>query len=299
VAIVSGAALRFDGQVALVTGAGKGLGRAYALWLAARGAKVVVNNRTHAGLPSSAQRVVDDIVAAGGAAVADHHAVESQAGGTAMVEAAHAAYGRLDLLVCNAGVASHAAYDQLSAAEFHRVMDINFWGSVYPAMAALPGMKAAGYGRIVMTLSTAGLFGQAKSAYYAASRSALIGFSRSVGIDAEADGRDIRVNMISPAGYTDMARQHIDAKWERFMSPDKVAPVVGWLGSTLCRQSGLILHAGCGRVRRVQVMGGTRQEIRDDDVQALWPVLDDMTSAQESPSSFEAGRLMNPEIYGG
>lgn len=289
--------LRFDGQTALITGAGKGLGRAYALWLAARGASVVVNNRVHPDVPSSAQKVVDEIVAKGGRAVADHHAVESEAGGEAMVETACRAFGKLDILVCNAGVVSYANYDALSAAEFHRVMDINFWGSAYPVMAALPRMSKANYGRIVMTVSTAGLFGQPKSAYYAASRSAMIGFARTIGIDTEAEGKDIRINMISPAGYTDMARAHIDPKWEEFMSPFKVAPVVGWLGSPLCKQSGMILHAGCGRVRRVKLMGSQRVEIANGDVQACWPALDDMEGAQESASSFAAGKLMNPELY--
>lgn len=289
--------IRFDDQVVIVTGSGKGLGRAYSLWLAARGAKVVVNNRTHTGVPSSAQAVVDEIVKRGGQAVADHNEVESESGGRAMIDLAYSTYGRLDAVVCNAGVTSYADYDQLDPAEFHRVMNINFWGSVYPVMAALPRMKAAGYGRIVMTLSTAGLFGQPRSPYYGASRSALIGFARSIGIDTEAAGVDIRLNMISPAGYTDMARQHIDPKWEEFMSPDKVAPVVGWLASARCTRSGLILHAGCGRVRRVQIMGAPRQEIRNEDIDALWPALDDMTGAQESASSFAAGRLMNPEIF--
>jgi len=287
----------FAGRVALVTGAGKGLGRAYALWLARQGVAVVVNNRVHADRPSSAEAVVGQIEALGGRAVADHHAVEAADGGAGMVERALQAFGRLDLLICNAGVTAYADYDALSAADFQRVMDINFWGSVNPVIAALPHMAASGYGRIVMTLSTAGLFGQPRSAYYGASRSALIGFARSIGIDTEAAGQDIRINMISPAGFTDMARGHIDDRWAEFMSPDKVAPVVGWLGSDRCQRSGLILHAGCGRVRRVCVMGCTPQEIEAGDVDALWPALVDLQDANEYGSSFAAGRSMNPEIY--
>lgn len=288
--------LRFDGRVALITGAGKGLGRAYALWLARHGAAVVVNNRSHPGIPSTAAAVVEEIRRAGGKAIADEHAVETEAGGQAMIETACSAFGKLDILVCNAGVVSYANFDELSAAEFHRVMDINFWGSVYPMMAALPKMSAANYGRIVMTVSTAGLFGQPKSAYYAASRSAMIGFARSIGIDI-GESKDIRINMISPAGYTDMARAHIDSKWEEFMSPFKVAPVVGWLAGESCKSSGMILHAGCGRVRRVRIMDARRIEISGDDVQACWPALEDMTGAEESASSFAAGKLMNPELY--
>ena len=288
--------LNFAGRVALVTGAGKGLGRAYALWLAAHGARLVVNNRVHADRASSAQTVVAEIRAAGGDAVADEHGVETEAGGRAMVAAALQAYGRVDILICNAGITSAARYDVLSASDFHRVMDINFWGSMYPAMAVLPHMSRAGFGRIVTTVSTAGLFGQAQSAYYGASRSALIGFVRSVALDIEPN-KDIHINMISPAGYTDMARAHIDAKFEAFMSPAKVAPVVGWLASERCRRSGLILHAGCGRVRRVQIMGAPRVDIRNDDVDDCWPALDEIAGGQEFSSSFAAGKSMNPEIY--
>lgn len=286
----------FEGRTALVTGAGKGLGRAYALWLAARGANVVVNNRVHPDRPSSAQAVCDEIRQAGGKAVPDEHAVETEAGGRAMVNTALQAFGQLDILVCNAGIVCNARYDEMSAGDFHRVMDVNFWGSMYPAIAALPLMSRAGYGRIIMTVSTAGLFGQASSPYYGASRSALIGFVRSVARDIEAD-KDIRINMISPAGYTDMARAHIDPKFEEFMSPSKVAPVVGWLASERCQRSGLILHAGCGRVRRIKIMGAPRLEIHDDDVDACWPGLDDMSGAEEALSSFDAGRAMNPELY--
>ena len=293
---MAGALNRFDGRTALVTGAGKGLGRAYALWLAAHGANVVVNNRVHPDRPSSAHAVCEEIRAAGGKAVPDEHAVETEAGGLGMVDTAVRAFGQLDILVCNAGIVSNARYDEMVVADFQRVMDVNFWGSMYPAIAALPLMAECGYGRIVMTVSTAGLFGQARSPYYGASRSALIGFVRSVAHDIEP-GKDIRINMISPAGYTDMARAHIDAKFEEFMSPAKVAPVVGWLASERCDRSGLILHAGCGRVRRIKIVGAPRVEIQGDDVDACWPALDEMSGAQEATSSFDAGKAMNPELY--
>jgi NAD(P)-dependent dehydrogenase (short-subunit alcohol dehydrogenase family) len=256
----------------------------------------VVNNRVHPDRASSAQSVSDEIRRAGGKAVPDEHAVETEAGGHGMVNTALQAFGRLDILVCNAGIVCNASYDQMSTADFHRVMDVNFWGSMYPAIAALPLMSRSGWGRIIMTVSTAGLFGQARSPYYGASRSALIGFVRSVAKDIETD-KDIRINMISPAGYTDMARAHIDPKFEEFMSPSKVAPVVGWLASERCQRSGLILHAGCGRVRRIKIMGAPRLEINGEDVDACWPGLDDMSGAEEALSSFDAGKAMNPELY--
>jgi NAD(P)-dependent dehydrogenase (short-subunit alcohol dehydrogenase family) len=284
------------GRVALVTGAGKGLGRSYALWFARRGATVIVNNRTQANRPSSARAVVEEVRAAGGVAEIDEHDVQSEAGCQAMVQAAVDAFGRLDILVANAGVDDKASYDELSAEVFRRVMDVNFWGTVYPVIAAIPHMVASRYGRIVATLSTAGLFGQPRSAYYGASKSALVGMIRSMALDIP-DDMDIRLNMIAPAGFTEKARPYIDPRHEQFMSPDRVAPVVGWLASDLCDRSGLILHAGCGRVRRVQIVGAPPMEIRDDDVACCWPQLDDMRGAEEFAMSFAAGRSMNPEIY--
>jgi NAD(P)-dependent dehydrogenase (short-subunit alcohol dehydrogenase family) len=138
----------FTGRVALITGAGKGIGRAYAEWLGAHGAKVVVNNRSHPGVPSSAQEVADVITRAGGTAIIDEHAVEDEASGQAMVEAALKAFGRLDILICNAGVsAQKKAVEDATLAEFDEIMRINFYGALHPLKAALPGMIANNYGR--------------------------------------------------------------------------------------------------------------------------------------------------------
>lgn len=287
--------VRFDGQVALITGAGKGLGRAYALWLAAHGATVVVNNRTHPGQPSSAQSVVEEIVHSGGKAFADHHAVQDEAGSRAMVEQAYERFGRLDILICNAGISDDTPFQEISLDRVREIMDVNYWGTVYPVHAALPRMLAAGYGRIVLTTSQAGLFGETGSAAYASSKAAMIGLARSIARDSGEV--DLRINLVAPAAYTPMSRRHIEAKWSDYMAPAKVAPVVGWLSSAACDRSGMIFNAGAGRVRRVKLLEGLPVEIPDDDMSACWPALDDMSGAVEADSSFGSGQVLMPELF--
>lgn len=289
-------AIGFDNRVALITGAGKGLGRAYALWLAARGARVIVNNRVHAGVPSSAQAVADEIVRKGGHAVADEHAVEDEASSRAMIDAAFERFGRLDILICNAGVADDTPFQEVALASVRKIIDINLWGTLYPVHSALPRMLARGYGRIVLTTSQAGLFGQTGSVAYATSKAAMIGMARSIARDV--GDADIRVNLIAPAAYTPMSQKDIDAKWSEYMSPEKVAPVVGWLCSEACHDSGMIFNAGAGRVRRVKVVESAPVEIPGEDLSVCWPALDNMSDAVEAKSSFGSGQILMPELFG-
>jgi NAD(P)-dependent dehydrogenase (short-subunit alcohol dehydrogenase family) len=289
--------VRFDGRVALVTGAGTGLGRAYALWMAARGAKLVVNNRVHPDRPSSAAAVVDEIRAGGGEAVADEHSVEDERSGAATVETAVEAFGHLDILVANAGILEFEDHRALKISSIRRTMDINFWGSVYPVVAALPIMEARGYGRVVMTTSSAALYGQTQSAAYAASRAAVIGFARSLAVDTR-DSENFRINMILPSAYTNASKAFHDPRFADFMSPAKIAPVTGWLCSEDCRESGLILHAGSGRIRRAKMVEGRAIDLpEDEDVRRCWPALDDMTEAEEAANSSESGNVLRPELY--
>lgn len=285
------------GKVVLVTGAGKGLGRAYARWFAARGASVVVNNRLSADRVSSAAAVAGEIRRAGGTAVADDHSVGDAEGCRAMVEAAERGFGRLDALVCNAGISRGFDIDALDVDDFRAVLEVNFWGSVYPVLAALPGMLARASGRIVLTTSSAGLFGDANAAYYAASKSAVLGFARALGIDAR--GRGVCVNVIAPSAATTMSAGFAISPEDRAsMLPDHVAPVVGWLCSDACTESGLVLHAGSGRVRRIKVMGGPALDIPDGDVGSCWPGLDDMTGAREAGTSMESGAVLRTKQSG-
>jgi NAD(P)-dependent dehydrogenase (short-subunit alcohol dehydrogenase family) len=287
--------LRFDGRVALITGAGTGLGRAYAEWFAARGARVVVNNRVHPGTPSSAEAVVEAIRAAGGQAIADHHAVDREQSGLAMVEAAYSAFGRLDILIANAGGNVKKPLLETSLTEFRQNLETNFWGSVYPVLAALPRFFRSNYGRIVLTTSAAGLFGQRQHVPYAAAKSALVGFARALAV--EIGKQNVKVNLISPYARTPGSRHAIGERLEQIMSPQHVAPVVGWLAHESCEQTGVILSAGAGRVRRVAVVEGSILETSgDDEVGSLWPRLSRLESAQESRNSGRSALELVPEL---
>jgi NAD(P)-dependent dehydrogenase (short-subunit alcohol dehydrogenase family) len=286
--------LRFDGRVALVTGAGNGLGRAYAEWLAARGARVMVNNRVHEGVPSSAEAVVEAIRSAGGHAEADHHAVDREESGRAMIEAAYAAFGRLDIIVANAGGNVKKPIVDTSLNEFRQNMDLNFWGSAYPVLEALPRFFDSNYGRIVLSTSAAGLFGQKGHVPYAASKMALIGFARALAV--EIGKRNIKVNVISPYAFTKASRHAIGDRFEEIMSPSRVAPVVGWLAHESCEHTGIVLSAGAGRVRRVGVVEGKILEVTDEDIGGLWPLLSDIEGAKESRNSGRSALELIPEL---
>lgn len=291
----------FTGRVALVTGAGKGLGRAYALWLAQRGAKLVVNNRKHDGLPSSAEAVVEEIRQLGGEAVADHSpAGDDESAAHSMIETALSNFEKLDILVCNAGIAEDVIVQDMSADSLRKMMDINFYGTVHALRAAIPTMLDRKYGRVVFSISQAALFGQVRSAHYCASKAALIGFARGAGIDLKPSrngGADIRINCVAPAAFTPMSKRMLDEKWADFMSPFKVAPVVGYLCSENCNESGMIFNAGAGRVRRARIMETLPVEIPDEDFSFCLAQLDDMSGALEAISSFDSGAVLMPEMF--
>ncbi|MGE0387478.1 MAG: SDR family NAD(P)-dependent oxidoreductase [Gammaproteobacteria bacterium] len=286
--------LRFDGRVALVTGAGKGLGRAYAQWLAARGARVVVNNRRRPEVPSSAQAVVEAIRAAGGVAVADEHAVEHPDSGRAMVQTALDAFGRIDIVVCNAAISPRRVpLEEVPLDLMREVIDINLFGTIYPVQAALPHMIRADYGRIVLTSSASGLHGQKDLALYGASKTALIGLARCVAI--ENRGRNIRINIISPYARTEMAKA-IDPRLSGFLAPEKVAPVVGWLCSERCDRSGIILGSGAGRVRKNTLVESPVAHMQGEDITDLWPTLERLDGLNVPSSSAASSIAMMPEI---
>ena len=288
---MTAAAPDFTGRVAIVTGAGKGLGRAYALWLARHGCAVVVNNRMRDGV-SSAQPVVDEILAAGGKAVAHDGPVEDKASADAMAALAISAFGGLDILICNAGVQCWVDFADLDVDEMRRLFDVNLWGTLLPLKAAWPPMVARGYGRIVLTGSGAGLWGQQKSLHYCTSKAAMPGIARALTLDVPA-GTDICANVIAPAAYTPMSADVIGPEWADFLSADRVAPVVGWLASAACDVSGAIYHAGAGRVRRVRMVESARVELTDD----MDAVMRGLDGPSEPDSSFGAGAELMPEFF--
>lgn len=285
--------MEFSGRVALITGAGNGLGAAYARFLAARGAKLVVNNRRRAGQPSSAQAMVGAILAAGGEAVADEHAVETASSGRAMVDLAYDSFGRLDIIIANAGVADRQSIEDCDLDGYQRTMQTNFLGSIAPIIAALPRMREQDYGRLILTTSSTALFGATGLTAYAASKMALVGFARALSVELRKT--NIRINTISPYARTNMSRDLLSDKFETLMAPERVAPIVAWLASEACDRSGIILSAGAGRVRRVLIAESALSEIGNEGA-VDWSVLDDLARATETRDSRWSSTALVPEL---
>ncbi len=198
------------GHAAIVTGAGKGLGRAYALHLARLGAKVLVNNRRHPGQAdgdTSAQQTVDAIEAAGGMAIANWCDVTDPDSGTAMVEQARSSFGRLDIVIANAGIDKAGVFAKQSMADFRAIFDTGFLGNLHLVHAAWPVLIGQKYGRAVLTTSSAGLYGNYGQAAYSAAKSAVIGMVRALAIEGRRHG--VGINAIAPYGYSQMTAPYL------------------------------------------------------------------------------------------
>lgn len=242
-------------RVVIVTGAGKGLGRAYALDLAARGASVVVNNRwSDRGQAPSAETVVAEIRAAGGRATANLESAEDSGAGEALVAQAVAEFGGLDAVVSNAGVPETIRLHRQTREGFHRIFDINFFGALHLIQAAWPALSASGSGRIVVSTSSAGLHGGDGMTGYASSKAALIGLVR--GLAVEGALRGVRINAIAPYAFTAMTEPHLPPAMAERMDPAAVAPLVSWLVSEACDVTGQTLVSGGGRLRAAFAMEG-------------------------------------------
>lgn len=243
--------------VVIVTGAGTGLGRAYALHLAALGWRVVVNNRLRQGpdgapLPSGAERVAEEIRAAGGEAIAQHDDVCADGAGQRMLEVALGRWGRIDALVNNAGVDQHAPFHRISLADFRRIMAVNFDGTVAVTQPVYQQMRVQGHGRIVVSISSAGLHGLHGLTAYAASKGALLAFMRSLA--AEGAPRGVHCSAIAPYAATRMTDPHLTDELRSAMPADSVAPVVAELVAPTSRLNGDAWVAGAGWVRRASAI---------------------------------------------
>ena len=284
--------LRFDGRVAVVTGGGRGLGRSYALLLASQGAKVVVNDpggdlSGDGADAGPADAVVREIASAGGEATASTDSVATPAGGKAIIDTALDRYGRIDILVHNAGIVRRASLKQMSYDDFEAVLDVHLRGAFHVVRPAFPVMCDAGYGRIVLTSSIGGLYGNHEVANYAVAKAGLIGLSNVAAIEGAAEG--VTSNVIVPAAVTRMA-EGIDTSAYPPMGPELVAPVVGWLAHESCSVTGEILVALAGRVARAVVaetpgvyrpswsiaeVGEHIAAIRDASAPVVFPVVPD------------------------
>jgi len=247
--------LRFDDRVAVITGAGRGLGRAYALLLASRGAKIVVNDlggslRGDGADAGPAEEVVREIRAAGGEAVASSESVATPGGGERILETALDHYGRIDILIHNAGNVRYASLKEITEEDFRAVLDVHLLGAFHVVRPAFPVMCKGGYGRIVLTSSIGGLYGNQRVVNYAVSKAGMIGLCNVVALEGAAE--DVKCNVIVPAAVTRMA-EGIDTSAYPPMSSEMVAPVVGWLAHESCSITGEMLISIAGRVARAVI----------------------------------------------
>ncbi|WP_273734557.1 SDR family NAD(P)-dependent oxidoreductase [Mycolicibacterium septicum] len=284
--------LRFDDRVAVVTGAGRGLGREYALLLASRGAKVVVNDPggslTGDGADSGpAQAVVDEIVSAGGQAVAVTDSVATAEGGRAIIDAAVARFGRVDILIHNAGTVRRGSLKEMSYNDFEAVLDVHLRGAFHVVRPAFPLMCQAGYGRVVLTSSIGGLYGNHHVANYAAAKAGILGLCNVVALEGADEG--VLCNAIVPGAVTRMA-EGLDTSAYPPMGADLVAPAVGWLAHESCSVTGEFFVAIAGRIARaviaespgvyqpawtVEEVGEQMDRIRDVSEPVIFPVVPD------------------------
>lgn len=244
--------LRFDGRTAVISGAGRGLGRAYALLLAERGARIVVNDNGSAQrgdeiVGNPAEEVVAEIEKAGGEAIVSTASVATPEGASQMIAAAIDKWGRLDILVHNAGNVRYGLIHEIPLEDFDAVIDVHMRGGFYLARAAMPHMIAQEYGRIVLTSSCSGLYGSATTVNYGMSKAALMGLNNVIALEGGEHG--IRSNTIVPAAVTRMA-DGLDTSAYPPMEPELVAPMVAYLCHESCELSGEHLIAAAGRMAR-------------------------------------------------
>jgi NAD(P)-dependent dehydrogenase (short-subunit alcohol dehydrogenase family) len=287
-------AIRFDGRVAIVTGAGNGLGKAHALGLASRGAKVVVNDFGGArdgsgGSLSPAEAVVEEIRKAGGTAMADGADVSNFEQVTAMVERATREWGSVDLLCANAGILRDKSFGKMEAADFQKVLDVHLVGTFYCCKAAWAGMRDRSYGRIVLTTSSSGLYGNFGQANYGAAKSGMVGL---MNVLAE-EGRkaDIRVNIISPTAATRMTEELLPPQALQLMKPNAITPAVEYMLSEDA-PTRTIMGAGAGSFAVIKIVESEgvnlpESEWTPDAVAAHFAEISDMSKAKALQGAFE------------
>jgi NAD(P)-dependent dehydrogenase (short-subunit alcohol dehydrogenase family) len=274
--------LRFDEQVAVITGAGGGLGKQYALLLASRGARVVVNDTggsvTGGGSNvAAAHAVAEEIRARGGEAVADTHSVTNPEGGQAIIDAALRSWGRVDIVINNAGIVGDAPFADMTAERLEPLIDVHLKGAFYVTRPAWTIMRERSYGRILNTCSAAGILGAEHMSNYGAAKTGLIGFTRVLA--AEGAGHNIKVNAVAPIAYTRMLAHSVDGatgqraaeneaaaqavlddlvgQYLQTLDPALVAPVAAFLTHRECPVSGEVYTVGAGHVARFFI-GRTR-----------------------------------------
>ncbi len=277
------AGIEFDGRVAVVTGAGGGLGRSHALLLASRGAKVVVNDlggtRDGTGTDASAaDQVVAQIEAAGGEAVANHDGVQTWDGGEAIVASAIDAFGRVDIIVNNAGILRDVSFAKLTREQLEPVLDVHLKGAFHVTRAAWPQLKDQGYGRVISTTSGSGLYGNFGQSNYAAAKLGLVGLTRTLAIEGARYG--ITANAVAPVARSRMTEDIMPPALLEKLEPEYVSPLVAYLASETCPETGRIFSVGGGYIARVALLegaGATFDHVpTPEDVADAWARIEDV-----------------------
>lgn len=277
-----------EGRVVVVTGAGGGLGRSHALLLGRSGARVVVNDLGTSldGLgdeTDAADVVVGEIVAAGGEAVASRDDVATDEGGAAVVERALESFGQIDAVVNNAGILRDRTFHKMSVAEWDAVLKVHLYGAFNVTRAAMPHFREQEYGRIVVTTSVTGLYGNFGQANYGAAKLGLVGLVNTLALEGRA--RNILANAVSPLARTRMSVDILDEEFD----PEFASVLVTYLVSEECTTSGEVIHAAAGRYTRVRYAESRGVEFEEaptvDALAGRWDELMDMANAEIRPAS--------------
>jgi NAD(P)-dependent dehydrogenase (short-subunit alcohol dehydrogenase family) len=271
-------ALGYDGKVAIITGAGGGLGRQHALMMAKRGALIVVNDLGGSidgvgSNASAAQIVVDEIKAVGGEAVADHNTVATPEGGQAIVQTAIDTYGRVDIVINNAGILRDKAFHNMTPDLLNPVLDVHLKSAFSVTQPAFVHMREQGYGRIISTSSAAGVFGNFGQTNYGAAKMGLVGFTRVLGV--EGARFNIKANALAPLAMTRMTEDILGALKDK-LAPELVSPLVAFLAHEECPVSGQLFSVGGGRVAHVflgETNGYYSPTLTPEDVQNNWETI--------------------------
>ncbi len=284
--------IRYDDRVAVVTGAGAGLGRTHALLLAERGAKVVVNDlggtvEGKGGSNAAADKVVAEIRSAGGEAVPNYDSVATPEGGRGIIKSAIDAFGKVDILVNNAGNNIETSFRKMSVEDFIAVVDVHLMGSVYCTQAAWQGMLDQQYGRVVMTTSAAGLYGGHGLSNYSAAKIALVGLMNTLKL--EGRNKNVTVNAIAPMAMTRMSADAMDDKTGPLLKPEFVSAMVGLFCSEDHTGTGDIISAGAGYYSKIAILEGAGVMFGTDappSLEALAERYQDICDMSE-PQSFD------------
>lgn len=289
--------IRFDGRVAIVTGAGSGLGRSHAKALAVRGAKVVVNDlgadvQGGGTSSASADAVVAEIRKAGGEAVANYDSVSEPAAAARIVETALSSFGTVDIVINNAGFLRDKSFEKMELADFDAVLKVHLQGGVYVTKAAWPVMKAKNYGRVVVTTSAAGLYGNFGQTNYAAAKAGLVGFM--LALKEEGAKHNVLANAIAPVAFTRMLATIVPQALERRLRPEVATAGVLYLVSEECKASGCVLEAGDDHfalARLVKSPGAklsAAEAVTPEAVAARWAEIADLTGAKPHQNAHSA-----------